>query len=122
MADQSLFSAFLEADSEFVHELEDAEDVQRILDELVRHRKSSGLRQSDVAKRMKVSQPRVSDFESESSDPRLATVQRYARAVGVRLRLKVEYPAAHVSFDRSRPRSYGWKRQRGSAHVAGWAS
>ncbi len=120
MLTRELVAAFIEADPEFVHELEDAADVQRLLDELVRFRKTSGLRQRDVAERMKVSQPTVSEFESESSDPRLATVQRYARAVGARVRLKVEFPPSNLVRQEDWSRSVGWKSTRSSASKS-WA-
>jgi transcriptional regulator with XRE-family HTH domain len=62
--------------------IEDAHALQALLDELVRLRKGAGLTQTDVARLMGVRQPTVSQFETESSDPRLSTLQRYARAVG----------------------------------------
>jgi len=71
---------------------EDSEQQHRIVDSLVGLRHSFGLSQSEVARRMGVRQPTVSGFETEGSDPRLSTLQRYARAVGARLRLGVEVP------------------------------
>ena len=41
---------------------------------------------------MGVRQPTVSGFETEDSDPRLSTLQRYARAVEARLRLVLVIP------------------------------
>jgi DNA-binding XRE family transcriptional regulator len=68
---------------------EDADDLHRTLDRLVALRKAKGLSQKEVAERMGVRQPTVSGFETEGSDPRLSTLQRYARAVDARLRLIV---------------------------------
>lgn len=62
--------------------IEDANALQALLDELVSLRKRAGLTQTDVARLMGVRQPTVSQFETESSDPRISTLQRYARAVG----------------------------------------
>jgi transcriptional regulator with XRE-family HTH domain len=72
---------------------EDAEALHRLLDDLVALRKALGLSQKAVADRMNVRQPTVSGFETEGSDPRLSTLQRYARAVEARLRLVIEMPA-----------------------------
>lgn len=72
---------------------EDAEELHRLLDSLVGLRQAQKLSQTTVARRMGVRQPTVSGFETEGSDPRLSTLQRYARAVEARLRLAVELPA-----------------------------
>ena len=68
----------------------DAAVAQRVRDMLVKLRKMQVLSQTDVAKRMKVSQPTISEFENESGDVYLSTLQRYARAVGARLVIAVE--------------------------------
>jgi transcriptional regulator with XRE-family HTH domain len=71
---------------------EDAEERHSILDKLIGLRRLRRLSQSAVATRMGVRQPTVSGFETEDSDPRLSTLQRYARAVEARLRLMVVIP------------------------------
>ncbi|MBV9293656.1 MAG: helix-turn-helix transcriptional regulator [Frankiales bacterium] len=76
-------------DPEFRAAFEDADSLQRIIDSLVKCRKALRLSQTDVAKRMGVRQPTVSGFETEASDPRLSTLQRYARAVEATLRVAV---------------------------------
>lgn len=68
---------------------EDASSRHRVLDELVRRRKDAKLSQAAVARRMGIRQPTVSELESEGSDPRLLTLQRYARAVGARIEIQV---------------------------------
>jgi transcriptional regulator with XRE-family HTH domain len=79
-----------ELDSHIAESLKDPEylaasvDVERrlgLIRSLVILRKKLGLTQAQVARRMGVGQPTVSGFENEGSDPRLSTVQRYARAV-----------------------------------------
>ena len=90
------FGPYLEQskqDPAFRAAYEDAEQVHKILDSLVSLRKALRLSQTEVAKRMNVRQPTVSGFENEGSDPRLSTLQRYARAVQARLRVKIEMPA-----------------------------
>ena len=52
-----------------------------LIETLVKLRKEVGLTQAQLARRMGVGQSTVSGFETEGSDPRLSTVQRYARAV-----------------------------------------
>jgi transcriptional regulator with XRE-family HTH domain len=79
-------------DPGFKAALEDAEDLQRLLDTLIALRRERGLSQTDVALRMGVRQPTVSGFEKQS-DPRLSTLHRYARAVEARLRFIVESPS-----------------------------
>lgn len=78
---------------EFRAAYEDALERHSILDKLVRLRRALGLSQTAVATRMGVRQPTVSGFETEDSDPRLSTLQRYARAVQARLRLVLTIPS-----------------------------
>ena len=61
------------------------ENHERLLADLVRHRKKHNLTQATVAERMGVSQPTVSEFERYDANPTLSTIRRYALAVGVRL-------------------------------------
>lgn len=81
---------------------EDAQSRNRLVDALVRMRHRLGMTQTQVAKRMGVKQPSVSGFETEGSDPRLSTIQRYARSVDavfvwdVRPRLEATYADAYA--------------------------
>ena len=68
---------------------EDISALQEVLDRLIEMRREAKLSQKDLARRMGVKQPTVSQFETESSDPRISTLQRYARAVGTCLRISV---------------------------------
>jgi transcriptional regulator with XRE-family HTH domain len=81
-------------DPGFKGTLEDAEEARRLVDSLIALRKQCQLSQVEVAKRMGVRQPTVSGFEKEPSDPKLSTLQRYARALDARLRLVLEVPTA----------------------------
>ena len=56
-------------------------------------RKAKGLTQKVIARRMGVEQPAVSQFEKTTGDPRLSTLQRYARAVECRLDFRITHPA-----------------------------
>jgi transcriptional regulator with XRE-family HTH domain len=56
---------------------------QKLLGNLIEIRKSRGLSQQDMADAMGVTQATVSAFERLGNDPRLSTVRRYAKALGV---------------------------------------
>lgn len=71
---------------------EDAEARSHLMDSLVRVRRCLRLTQTEVAKRMQTTQSFVSEFENGATDPHLSTLQRYARAVTVRLHVKIEMP------------------------------
>lgn len=71
---------------------EDTEERSRILSALVRLRKTMGLSQTEVARRMSTTQSSVSDLENGKTDPLLSTLQRYARAVTGRVRVRIEMP------------------------------
>jgi transcriptional regulator with XRE-family HTH domain len=96
-------------DPEFRAAYEDAQERHSILDKLVSLRRTLNLSQSTVAARMGVTQPTVSGFETEDSDPRLSSLQRYSRAVGARIRLVLTVPRecdwirGEVVYCRSRP-------------------
>lgn len=64
-------------------------EVLHTLEDLVALRLEQGLSQTVVAERMGVSQSAVSQFEREAGSVRIETLQRYARAVGARVRLRV---------------------------------
>jgi ribosome-binding protein aMBF1 (putative translation factor) len=69
------------------------EDINHFIDfiqESRELRRAEGLTQSDMARRLKTTQSCVSDFERIGGDPRIHTIQRYARAMGYRARLVLE--------------------------------
>jgi len=71
---------------------EDAEERSRVLDALVRLRRTMKLSQTEVARRMSTTHSSVSDLENGKTDPLLSTLQRYARAVTGRVRVRIELP------------------------------
>src|SRR5262245_36753734 len=79
--DQDDFFAEVLANPEARAAFDDAQARDSLVDALVALRHALGLTQTEVARRMGVKQPMVSGFENEGSDPRLSTIQRYARAV-----------------------------------------
>lgn len=85
-------NASLMQDPSYREAVEDAEGLSRLRADLVAIRKAHCLSQSTVAKRMGVGQPTVSEFENSGNDPRVGTLQRYARAVCASLKLSVDLP------------------------------
>ena len=61
---------------------EDFGGLLAYVDTLVALREAARLTQSEVAQRMGTTQSAVSDLERAGSNPRIDTLQRYARAVG----------------------------------------
>jgi predicted NBD/HSP70 family sugar kinase/transcriptional regulator with XRE-family HTH domain len=68
---------------------EDATRRTQVLRELIEWRKSRRLSQTVVAEAMDTTQSAVSELETRGSDPRLSTLQRYARAVGKKLHVGI---------------------------------
>lgn len=64
-----------------------------LLDELLRARRRAGLTQAEVAERMGTKPPAVARLEggggSNRHSPSLATLRKYAEAVGCRLEIKL---------------------------------
>lgn len=85
---------------------EDAEARNVLIDSLIGLRCSKGLTQVQIAEYMGIAQATVSEFETESSDPRVSTLQRYARAVGVDLVLEL-HPLDHEGAPNARSAARG---------------
>jgi DNA-binding XRE family transcriptional regulator len=73
------------ADPRFNGAFEDAGVREALLQALLAARHSVQLTQASVAETMGTTQSAVSELEGGLSDPRLSTLQRYARAVGCRI-------------------------------------
>ncbi len=86
------FFAEVLTDPETRAAFEDAQARNNFVDTLVKLRRAMGLTQIQVAKRMGVKQPMLSGFENEGSDPRLSTIQRYARAVEATASFRLSMP------------------------------
>jgi len=67
------------------------EDEFAFLDEVLRARARSGLTQADVAARVGTTQSAIARLESgtQKHSPSIATLQRYARAIGFRLEIRL---------------------------------
>ena len=73
------------ADGRFTLAMEDARCRADLLRQLAAVRAQLGLSQSAVARAMETTQSAVSELEGGATDPRLSTLQRYARAVNCQL-------------------------------------
>lgn len=89
---------------------EDMDQREALIDDLTRRRRSLGLNQTVVAKRMGVGQSTVSEFENEATDPRLSTLQRYARAVDACVSVRLRFNDARDEHER-RLRNQKWLRR-----------
>lgn len=74
------------ADDPWYDEKREAAAAARVLvKQLVAARKKAHLSQRDLAARIGTSQSAIGRLEADEHDPRLSTLSRYARAVGVTL-------------------------------------
>lgn len=93
MSEEDEFAVYLGtalADPTYRQGHDDAMRLHNVVDSLIAVRRERGMTQANVAAGMGVRQPTIAQFETETSDPKVTTVQRYARAVGVRVRFVVE--------------------------------
>lgn len=88
--------------------------------ELVNKRIDRGIKAKDVAAAMGVTPSTVSELENHQDDPRLSTVQRYARAIGVSVTFATVSPAARAwtVCKPSLPKSQLWRTNRPQAVAA----
>ncbi len=80
-------------DPAFTHEYNALEEEFVLYDEFLRARKEAGLTQAEVAERMATQPSVVARLEAgggrQKHSPSLATLQKYAEAVGCRLEIKM---------------------------------
>lgn len=67
-----------------------ARSENHLIRELIAARKRRGLKPAEVARKMGVDRSVVTRFESGGTNPTMATVNRYAEAVGAMIRYTVE--------------------------------
>lgn len=81
-------------DYEFRREYEALAEEFAFFDELLRARQRAGLTQAEVAQRMGSKPATVASLETsgrfQKSSPTLTTLQKYAKAVGCRLEIKLK--------------------------------
>ncbi|MFI9391955.1 helix-turn-helix domain-containing protein [Streptomyces bauhiniae] len=108
------------AHPEFEAAFEDARSRSSLLRRMVGRRKARKISQAAVAERMETTQSAVSELESGGTDPRLSTMQRYARAIGCRLDVRLKDDGGDWRF--SNAYAVGAvRRERSSVHAA-WST
>lgn len=86
---QEVFTEW-DQDPSFRAEYGALEDEFTLASELIRARDSARMTQEDVAKAMGTSQEAIARLESGKSQPSTRTLQRFAKATGMRLRIRFE--------------------------------
>jgi transcriptional regulator with XRE-family HTH domain len=88
---------------------EGLEDEFDFLDQVLRARARSGLTQADVAARVGTTQSAIARLESgaRKHSPSIATLQRYARALGFRLEIRLIDTRRSAGARRSGARAAG---------------
>jgi transcriptional regulator with XRE-family HTH domain len=66
--------------------------LENLVARLIELRRDLGFSQHDLAERMDVAQPSVSSFERRGTNPTLASVQRYADGLGIRITVNLNVP------------------------------
>jgi transcriptional regulator with XRE-family HTH domain len=95
----------LAGDRDLARRVEALLDQMRVEQDLVALRQARGLSQSQLAKILHISQPRIAKIESgEAKNLELKTLVRYAAALGARVSIAIET---------------GWRQARGAAHPRG---
>lgn len=77
-------------DPEYRREYEALEEEFALVDALIRARARAGLSQAEVASRMGTTQSAIARLEGGKVRPGLATLRRYAKATGSRLRVALD--------------------------------
>lgn len=78
---------------------EDAGAYADLITILVGLRKQQDLSQKNVARDMGTTQSAVSDLERVGGDPRYSTLQRYARAVGCKLKTMAVVDKPQITYE-----------------------
>ena len=108
-------------DQALAEAISDITEIHALLDDLVALRRTLDKTQKSVATQMGVSQSTVAGFESDMSNPTLSTLQRYARAIGVRVRFKVEGPHPIRNIDLASRSEMSWSESQGKQTEYKWA-
>lgn len=76
-------------DPEFRAAFEDTVARTSLFRRFILLRRKRGMSQAELARRSKTAQSAISDFEKGTSEPRISTLQRYAREMGCRLEFQL---------------------------------
>ena len=84
-------------DPEVAEAAEDFNEFADLMSVLVARRRALGKTQTEVAREMGTKQSAISAIESSSANPSIQRLQRYARALGVQLKLGTTTPSLRRS-------------------------
>jgi len=82
-----------------------ARSENHLIRELIAVRQRRGLKPAEVARKMGVDRSVVTRFESGGTNPTMATINRYAEAVGAMIRYTVESDAVSPTLPPTRSAS-----------------
>jgi len=77
------------ADPEFVKAYDEAVEEYAALEAMIRARAGTGVTQAELAERMGTTQSAIARLESGRVSPTVETLQKYARALGKRLKIEM---------------------------------
>lgn len=77
-------------DTEFAEDFDEGYDNFKIGVILRQAREEAGITQEEIAERMNTKKSAISRIENHSEDIRLSTLEKYAHALGKRLRILIE--------------------------------
>lgn len=89
---KTVHTQMMQDDPDYAREYDALEEEFAFIKKMILARKRAGLSQSDVARRMGISQPRVAKIES-GSNISLDILRRYAKATGSALVIDFTLPA-----------------------------
>jgi len=79
----------------------DADEVRRLISDFVLIRRRKKMSQKEIAQQMATTQSAISELEKGLNEPRISTLQRYARIIGCKLRLRLVVEPVVPYRDRS---------------------
>ncbi len=85
----ALYKEWCDEDPGFHEAVEEERQILRVQEKLRLAREKAGLTQDQVARRMHVNRSFVSRVENQSGNITLGTLDRYARAVGLRCEIRL---------------------------------
>ena len=89
---KTVHAEMMQDDPEYARECDALEEEFAFIKKMILARRRAGMSQSDVARRMGISQPRVAKIES-GSNVSLDILRRYAKATGSSLVIDFALPA-----------------------------
>jgi ribosome-binding protein aMBF1 (putative translation factor) len=90
-----LHKKWLKTDPKYVREYNALEEEFNLASAMIAARSQAGLTQQQLARRMKTTQAVIARLESGRTKPSTRTLERFAKATGMRVRISFEPAKAH---------------------------